>query len=85
MTRPEHVRSEACVNAVYIFNGEDQNCRPPPETASLPLIGRTTSLAKSKGSKGGSAGDLRVANLSENTVKTYAERSERFLRCLTGD
>ena len=29
--------------------------------------------------------DLRGAGLSENTVHTYVDRSERFLRYLTGD
>lgn len=29
--------------------------------------------------------DLREAGLSENTVHTYVDRSERFLRYLTGD
>lgn len=29
--------------------------------------------------------DLRRAGLSENTVTTYVDRSERFLRYLSGD
>ena len=29
--------------------------------------------------------DLRSAGLSENTVHTYVDRSERFLRYLSGD
>lgn len=29
--------------------------------------------------------DLRRAGLGENTVNTYVDRSERFLRYLTGD
>ena len=29
--------------------------------------------------------DLRLAGLSENTVHTYVDRSERFLRYLVGE
>jgi hypothetical protein len=29
--------------------------------------------------------DLRAAGLSDNTVTTYIDRAERFLRYLTGD
>ncbi len=30
-------------------------------------------------------GELRAADLSENTVKTYTDRTARFLRWLEGD
>ena len=58
---------------------------PPVFTSTLMLMDRIWTTTELRTSLGEFERDLREAGLSKNTVHTYIDRAERFVRYLTGE